>query len=35
MAAKVEKMPKQLSRDLKVATIELFKAQVPLKIIRK
>jgi hypothetical protein len=34
MAAKVEKIPKHLSRDLKVAAIELSKANVPLKKIR-
>jgi hypothetical protein len=34
MAVKVEKIPKYLSRDLKVAAIELSKAQVPLKKIR-
>jgi hypothetical protein len=34
MAAKVEKIPKHLSRDLKVAAIELSKAKVPLKKIR-
>jgi hypothetical protein len=34
MAQKVEKIPKHLSRDLKVATIELSKAKVLLKKIR-
>ncbi len=34
MAAKVESIPKHLSRDLKVAAIELSKAKVPLKKIR-
>jgi hypothetical protein len=34
MAAKVDKILKHLSRDLKLAAIELSKAQVPLKKIR-
>jgi hypothetical protein len=34
LAAKVEKIPKHLSRDLKVAAIELSKAHFPLKKIR-
>jgi hypothetical protein len=34
MAVKVEKIPEHLSRDLKVASIELSRAQVPLKKVR-